>query len=73
MSPRFACASCGCPSVRLPSELKADALVSCRDCGKPLATWREFKSHATRIIIAENPGTRASLVKASYDPLAQEV
>jgi hypothetical protein len=70
MAFRFACASCGCPSVRLPAELTAQALVACNQCDAPLATWAEFKRLTTSIVRSEQPDQ--SLEGASYDPLAAD-
>jgi len=39
----FGCESCGSPAVRLPAELKDDALIRCDGCGCTLMAWGAFK------------------------------
>ncbi len=69
MAFRYACVSCGCPSIKLPTELTAHALVTCGRCGASLATWDAFKRLTTSIVLAEQPGP---VEGASYDPLAHD-
>jgi hypothetical protein len=70
MAFRFACARCGCPSVRLPAELTAQSLVACDQCNAPLTTWAEFKRLTTSIVLSEQ--SDQTLEGASYDPLAAD-
>lgn len=66
---RYACVKCGCPSIKLPTELTAQALVTCGQCGASLATWDTFKRMTTNIVLSEQSG---AAVRASYDPLAHD-
>ncbi len=68
MALRFACATCGCPSVKLPTELTAQAIVACNQCDAPLTTWAEFKRLTTTIVLSDRE-TSAARDRASYDPL----
>lgn len=72
MALRFACASCGCPSVKLPTDLTAQAIVACDQCDAPLATWAEFKRLTTSIVLSERETSAASRDGASYDPLVPD-
>ena len=69
---RFGCSLCDCPSVSVPSELHADALVTCSNCGEAIATWLEFKGCVTRVIASEPYYAPGALSRASYDPLSAE-
>ena len=69
---RFGCTLCDCPSVSVPSELHANALVTCSNCGEAIATWLEFKGCVTRVIASEPYYAPGSLSRASYDPLSAE-
>ena len=68
MALRFACATCGCPSVKLPTELTAQAIVACNQCDAPLTTWAEFKRLTTTIVLSDREASAAP-EGASYDPL----
>jgi hypothetical protein len=72
MDLRFACVSCGCPSIRLPAELTAQAMVTCDQCGAVLATWDEFKRLTTSIVLSEKSSRAGPLDAASYDPLVRD-
>ena len=65
---KYACAECGSPAVNLPDRLDLDALVHCRDCRSPIATWAVFKRRATQAILAE-AHVGAGFDSMSYDPL----
>ena len=65
MNPLFACERCGCPAVKLPEELSPEAMVSCRACNQPIATWEVFKERMTQIIVAETGRPQT----ARQDPL----
>lgn len=39
----FGCESCGSPAVRLPADLKDDAMIACDRCGCTLMAWGAFK------------------------------
>ena len=66
---RFSCSACASPAVVLPEELFDDALVHCRDCHQPIATWAVFKQRTTQIILSEIKEIGAQVEGLSYDPL----
>ena len=66
---RYACTECGSPAVTLPDRLDPNALVHCRDCRTPVATWAVFKYMTTRAILAEPKTVGAEAHSLSYDPL----
>jgi hypothetical protein len=66
---RYACSECGSPAVTLPDRLDYDALVHCRDCRKPVATWGIFKHRTTQAILAESKAVGGAVEPLSYDPL----
>lgn len=72
MAFQFACARCGCPSIKLPTELTAQSVVTCDQCGESLATWDEFKRLTTSIVLSEQSDASGPLDGASYDPLAHD-
>ncbi|MFH6782982.1 MULTISPECIES: hypothetical protein [Methylobacterium] len=51
----FGCESCGSPAVRLPAELKDDALIQCDGCGCTLMAWGAFKRRVEAQEAAERP------------------
>ena len=66
---QYACSECGSPAITLPDQLDPKALVHCRDCRKPVATWAAFKHKATRAILAETKAVGKGVNSLSYDPL----
>jgi len=66
---QYACSECGSPAVTLPNRLDEHALVHCRDCRKPIATWAIFKHRTTQVILAETKPVGAGVHALSYDPL----
>ena len=66
---KYACTECGSPAVKLPDRLDPHALVHCRDCRKPVATWAVFKHRATQAIVAELKTLGEGVKCLSYDPL----
>jgi DNA-directed RNA polymerase subunit RPC12/RpoP len=69
---QFACKACGHPAVSLPDHLHEDAVVRCRRCHSPIATWAVFKRRTTQAILSSAvPGDPAAAL--SPDPLDQAV
>ena len=66
---QYACSECGSPAVILPDRLDEHALVHCRDCRNPIATWAVFKHRTTKLILAESKPVGVEVHSLSYDPL----
>lgn len=66
---QFACDACGHPAVVLPDELHDDAVVLCRGCNAPIATWAVFKRRTTRAVLAAARASGALVEGFSADPL----
>ncbi len=65
---QYACHDCGSPAVTMPVHLNGNALVHCRDCRRPVATWAVFKHRTTQVILA-GVNDAAEVNSLSYDPL----
>ncbi len=65
----YGCHECGSPAVTLPERLDEDAVVHCRGCRKPIATWAAFKHITTQVVLADFKEARARGNALSYDPL----
>jgi hypothetical protein len=70
---QYACTECGSPAVTLPDRLDPNALVHCRDCRNPVATWAVFKYMTTQTILAETKTVGAEVNSLSYDPLDNDL
>jgi len=57
------CRACGARDVELTDWVRADAVVSCYQCGTALWTWPEFLNRVSTIVDAHKPAV-AAMVRA---------